>query len=223
MDDMPHFPIDFLTDYSESAIIAELQRLAQQLGKTSLSRKDIDTAGRVSSSVVLKRFGSLRHALQAAQLSPSRFMKATDTELLDLLEALWVKTLASSGRTPERSDLKARGFPVSGDTIARRFGSWKKALLTVAERATTDPAEASDPPLAKQLGTTPHTQRATLSVRKRFLVFKRDGYTCRLCRTSGGRLEVDHIVPVAKGGSDSLLNLQTLCYPCNRGKRDSVE
>lgn len=57
-----------------------------------------------------------------------------------------------------------------------------------------------------------------VSVHKRFLVMQRDGFTCRLCRQAGGKLEVDHIIPVCKGGSSKLENLQTLCKPCNRGK-----
>lgn len=54
----------------------------------------------------------------------------------------------------------------------------------------------------------------------RFEVFKRDGFICQYC---GGTppesvLEVDHIQPKSKGGSDDMNNLVTSCFSCNRGK-----
>lgn len=65
-------------------------------------------------------------------------------------------------------------------------------------------------------------KRKPLSQKIRFEVFKRDMFTCQYC---GGKapdaiLEVDHIVPVAKNGDNSLENLVTACKECNRGKRD---
>jgi 5-methylcytosine-specific restriction endonuclease McrA len=47
----------------------------------------------------------------------------------------------------------------------------------------------------------------------------RDGPTCAKCGTTDN-LTVDHIVPLARGGSDELSNLQLLCKPCNSSKRD---
>lgn len=62
----------------------------------------------------------------------------------------------------------------------------------------------------------------SISVRTRFEVFKRDEFTCQYCgrRSPEVVLEVDHIVPVATGGSDDEINLRTSCWDCNRGKSD---
>src|SRR5215470_17965012 len=51
----------------------------------------------------------------------------------------------------------------------------------------------------------------------RALVLVRDGGRCRRCRRSIN-LEMDHIVPVSKGGRTEEANLQTLCRRCNRVK-----
>jgi 5-methylcytosine-specific restriction protein A len=66
------------------------------------------------------------------------------------------------------------------------------------------------------------SKRKTISKKIRLLILERDGYKCCLCgRTAKEtKLEVDHKVPVAKGGTDSLNNLWTLCIDCNRGKTD---
>jgi hypothetical protein len=60
----------------------------------------------------------------------------------------------------------------------------------------------------------------SISKRIRFEIFKRDGFACRYC---GGHppdvlLEVDHLHPIAEGGSNDEMNLVTACFDCNRGK-----
>ncbi len=63
--------------------------------------------------------------------------------------------------------------------------------------------------------------RAGISVTQRFAIFKRDSYRCYICGASAGdgsRLEVDHKIAVAKGGTNGEDNLWTLCFECNRGK-----
>lgn len=56
----------------------------------------------------------------------------------------------------------------------------------------------------------------------RYDVLKSAKFRCELCGISGEEkaLEVDHIVPRNKGGSDDISNLQALCYSCNAMKRD---
>lgn len=56
----------------------------------------------------------------------------------------------------------------------------------------------------------------------RYEVLKRAKFHCELCGISAEirALEIDHIVPRNKGGSDDEANLQALCYSCNAMKRD---
>jgi hypothetical protein len=63
-----------------------------------------------------------------------------------------------------------------------------------------------------------------LSKKMRFEVFKRDSFKCQYCGKSAPDvvLEVDHIVPKSKGGTDDILNLITSCFDCNRGKTDKT-
>lgn len=51
----------------------------------------------------------------------------------------------------------------------------------------------------------------------RAAIYARDGHRCRRC-SSAERLTIDHIRPIARGGTDDTANLQTLCQPCNGGK-----
>ena len=66
-------------------------------------------------------------------------------------------------------------------------------------------------------------QRALMTSRLRAQIKERDNYICKYCGVSVAAephllLEVDHIVPVSKGGLTTESNLQTLCWRCNRSK-----
>ena len=65
----------------------------------------------------------------------------------------------------------------------------------------------------------------TIFNRKRFQIFKRDSFKCQYCGRSikdGAVLEVDHIIPKSRGGTDEIDNLITSCRECNRGKKDKL-
>jgi Holliday junction DNA helicase RuvB subunit len=53
-------------------------------------------------------------------------------------------------------------------------------------------------------------------------VWRRDGGKCVVCG-SRENLEYDHIIPVAKGGSNTARNIELLCEKHNREKRDSIQ
>lgn len=65
------------------------------------------------------------------------------------------------------------------------------------------------------------TKRKSLSKKIRFEVFKRDKFQCQYCgkKAPDVVLEVDHIDPVANGGTNEIINLITSCFDCNRGKK----
>jgi hypothetical protein len=64
------------------------------------------------------------------------------------------------------------------------------------------------------------SERQGISKKLRFDVFKRDGFLCAYCgaHPPDVLLEVDHIHPVAEGGTNDFDNLVTACENCNRGK-----
>jgi hypothetical protein len=66
------------------------------------------------------------------------------------------------------------------------------------------------------------TVRKAISKTLRFEVFKRDSFKCQYCGVEAPNvlLHIDHIKPVAAGGTNELTNLITSCMPCNLGKRD---
>ncbi len=70
-------------------------------------------------------------------------------------------------------------------------------------------------PDTKQTGNTLDTRYIPDSVRQE--VLERDGYKCKKC-SSPSYLELDHIIPRARGGATSVKNLQVLCRECNRKK-----
>ena len=70
-------------------------------------------------------------------------------------------------------------------------------------------------------------QRNLMTKKLREFIKNRDNFTCCNCGNSTHiepnlLLEIDHIIPVAKGGCTVEDNLQTLCWKCNRSKSDKT-
>ena len=104
----------------------------------------------------------------------------------------------SSGGMAQRSFT----VPMTEETIADLIGALENKLTASA--------------LAKE-------QRTLMTKKLRESILKRDNYTCCICHNSTYKepnllLEVDHIIPVSRGGLTVGRNLQTLCWKCNRSK-----
>lgn len=67
------------------------------------------------------------------------------------------------------------------------------------------------------------SKRITIPASVRQYVFERDLFQCQSCGLDQKldpttKLTIDHIIPLATGGSNDMSNLQTLCQRCNQKK-----
>lgn len=119
----------------------------------------------------------------------------------------------------------ARGEPARLDVLLSRFRDWHDRL-----------GDAEDP--APEMATGGDALAPVIDGLGSYSMFRpglwwdilmRDRWTCNACgrtsRDDGVRLEVDHILPRSKGGTDHPTNLQVLCRKCNIGKsnRDATD
>lgn len=87
----------------------------------------------------------------------------------------------------------------------------RKVCLTYKDQLPSEqPAPNTGPPF-----------RRPIRAEVRREVWRRDQRQCVECG-SKERLEFDHIIPLSKGGSDTVRNIQLLCERCNRSKSDKI-
>ncbi|MBW4623053.1 MAG: HNH endonuclease [Cyanosarcina radialis HA8281-LM2] len=67
----------------------------------------------------------------------------------------------------------------------------------------------------------PKTPRIPIPPEVRKYIFNRDRYQCQSCGQTQRETElnIDHIIPIATGGTNDISNLQTLCHTCNQQKK----
>ncbi|WP_310424453.1 HNH endonuclease [Chamaesiphon sp. VAR_48_metabat_135_sub] len=62
------------------------------------------------------------------------------------------------------------------------------------------------------------SKRISFPKEVREYVFQRDNHQCQSCGQTT-KLSIDHIIPLATGGTNDISNLQTLCGSCNSAKK----
>ncbi len=65
------------------------------------------------------------------------------------------------------------------------------------------------------------SKRPNLPLAWKWDVLEKSNYQCVYCGAKK-YLEIDHITPLAKGGTHSIDNLQALCVDCNSKKSDAI-
>ncbi len=166
---------------------------------------------------VIRRFGTWSAALESIGLRGANRRHVPAAELLAEFERVWLEL----GRPPGERSLALRGA-YSRNAYKWRWGRVRKLgeLVSAMHRGEISRERVIECRAAV-------VKPRTLRVDVRWDVLKRDGYRCRACGKSpatelGVELEVDHIVPVSKGGGNEMENLRTLCRVCNAGKGKRV-
>ncbi|MBU1036890.1 HNH endonuclease [Patescibacteria group bacterium] len=142
---------------------------------------------------------------------------------------------------PSENEWTAINPKISYATAYRRFGGWTNACLkfieyksggevTVSEETTEENEETETNRIFK--AKTDRKRRKieksrTIPLSVRVKILSRDNFRCVFCGKSpatdiGTKLHIDHVVPFANGGENTLENLQTLCEKCNLGKSNRM-
>ncbi|MDR5673114.1 hypothetical protein RH858_08120 [Halalkaliarchaeum sp. AArc-GB] len=118
---------------SREELIAELQRVADELGR-SPTWSEMKDHGEFVPNTYRSHFGSWNDALEAAELEPRKAPEEIPRD--ELLEELR-RLVDKHGTSPKTTDMERDGA-FSPGTYHRRFGSWNDAL----EAAELDPRES---------------------------------------------------------------------------------
>ena len=205
---------------TDKAIIEDIKMVQGKLGKTTLTIKEYDKFGTISSSTALRRFGSWNRALSLAGVDVSnQFYEHTD--FMDNIKSAWLK----KGKQPTRRDMDNKELSsISSGCYLRRYETWYKALECFVEYMSSVEEDTYIHYDNIPQNTIKHTTKREPSDRLKVQVLMRDGNRCRICgvECSDGlhNIHFDHIIPWSKGGETTLENLQVLCSDCNEAKGD---
>ena len=209
---------------SDEELINDLKKVAQELGKDTVTTFQYTEFGKYSIDTISRRFGGWNNGLTKAGLDIKKRNNIGDVELLENIESLWIHL----GRQPKYSELVKPLSKFGAGTYDKRFGTFRKGLETFIEYINSDkPEEDAEPHqnnaiivIEKEI--IKHKTKRSISARLKVQVLMRDGNKCKLCgiTVTGENIHFDHIKPWSKGGETDLENLQVLCAEHNLAKGD---
>jgi len=136
----------------------------------------------------------------------------SEKNLFDNLEKVW----NFKNEQPTTRDMQCFPSEITFGTYFNRFGSWKNALIEFVKYKNSGKISIKKNEYITK-------KRKNFNNSLRYDIMKRDNFKCCLCGKSPAKdsnviLEIDHILPITKGGDNNFDNLQTLCKDCNIGK-----
>lgn len=210
----------------DTDLIVDLKRVANKLGKSTVTIEEYNQYGTFHSTTLTRRFGSWFTCLTKADLAPSRsLIGIPDEDLFADIERVWIQV----GKQPTYRQMSDLGVYSIG-TYENRFGGWTKSLEAFVNYINRDEWDQPSTLLVNSIGVEKNIERKSsrkVNLSLRFKVLSRDCFKCCACGQSPAtnpsvELHVDHIIPWSRGGETEVSNLQTLCSKCNLGKSDLI-
>lgn len=210
---------------TDDDVLQALRDLAKHLGRTELTKDDVEEHLPFSTATLRRRWGTSRAAFEAAGLSATPLgRRYSDEECFTNLLAVWTHY----GRPPTYREMGLTPSQVGGKAYVKRFSTWNKSLAAFVERVNQDSelgveGHPTAPVPAAPRATCPPEESRDIPLGLRFRVLYRDRFKCMLCGNHPARdvecvLHVDHVLPWSQGGKTREDNLRTLCATCNIGR-----
>lgn len=211
------------SQFSRREIIGSLKTYSKVHDVPTFRMREHDAwHGRLTTSDTVRRyFGTWGKALKAAELRTVRGHKIDPRAMVEAFKECWKE----NGTVPSVRQLEAflenGNFPFRYKSYLNFFGGLGRLAKLVVNA---EQGEIPKSDLYERRKSSAFLQRA-ISLKLRAEILKRDGYRCLKCGActkidKSTKLEVGHIIPVARGGLSQPNNLQTLCFSCNQGKKD---
>ncbi len=217
------FSIDRVrTRASKAEVIASLKEYARIHQCDTFGMRDYDRwPKRLATSYTVRRqFGTWAKALQEAGIRAVRGHKVDPAAMVEAFRTCWQEQHSVPSLRQLEDFLKRNKCPFRTKTYGTYFGGLGRLAKRIVQ---VQNDELSETELLCRFARE-RPSRTAISPQLRYFVLKRDGEQCVKCGASPKKdpevtLEIDHIIPVADGGTEEPGNLQTLCRSCNQGKK----
>ena len=173
--------------------------------------------------LLIEELGTLKEAkriIENYKKEYKQYLGSVPSYVMDNDEAGFYSRLGFANIDESVLSVEYKFSYTSGGGMAKRTFDIPMTEETIVELIRALEVKLSDSAFTKE-------QRALMTSKLREFIKKRDDFTCCNCRNSTHiepnlLLEIDHIIPVSKGGCTIEENLQTLCWKCNRAKSNKI-